>query len=100
MDLQLQPFSSINLDDPFFDSLKASYPEFVQWYSKKAVQGAEAYVFHDDQGLVTDFKDEADFLDYTQYSVFTTECSLLQLSDDLFNNIIALGKANERYFVD
>lgn len=55
MDLQLQPFSSINLDDPFFDSLKASYPEFVQWYSKKAVQGAEAYVFHDDQGLVTDF---------------------------------------------
>ena len=25
MDLQLQPFSKINLADPFFDSLKAAY---------------------------------------------------------------------------
>lgn len=55
MDLQLQPFSKINLADPFFDSLKAAYPEFSVWYNKKAKQGAEAYVFYNDQGLVADF---------------------------------------------
>ena len=55
MDLELQPFSKINLADPFFDSLKAAYPEFSVWYTKKAQQGAEAYVFYNDQGLVADF---------------------------------------------
>ena len=55
MDLQLQPFSKINLADPFFDSLKAAYPEFVTWYNKKAAQGAMAYVFYFDDGCVADF---------------------------------------------
>ena len=55
MDLQLQPFRNINLADHFFDSLKAAYPEFSDWYNKKAAQGAQAYVFHNDEGLVTDF---------------------------------------------
>ena len=55
MDLQLQPFATINLADPFFDSLKAAYPEFSEWYNRKAAQGAEAYVFHDASGRVADF---------------------------------------------
>jgi hypothetical protein len=55
MDLQLQPFATINLADPFFDSLKAAYPEFSEWYNRKAAQGAEAYVFHDANGRVADF---------------------------------------------
>lgn len=55
MDLLLQPFSKINLADPFFDSLKAAYPEFVTWYNKKANQGAMAYVFYFDDGRVKDF---------------------------------------------
>jgi len=55
MDLQLQPFSNINLEDSFFDSLKEAYPEFCEWYAKKATQGAQAYVFHNEQGQVTDF---------------------------------------------
>lgn len=37
MDLELRPFSAINLADEFFDSLKAAYPEFSVWYAKKAV---------------------------------------------------------------
>ena len=37
MDLQLQPFSAINLADSFFDSLKEAYPEFSVWYNKKAI---------------------------------------------------------------
>ena len=45
MDLQLQPFGEINLADPFFDSLKAAYPEFSVWYAKKAAAVlAVAYV--------------------------------------------------------
>lgn len=55
MDLQLRPFSTINLSDPFFDSLKVSYPEFSEWFKKKANQGAMAYVFYFDDGRVADF---------------------------------------------
>lgn len=55
MDIQLAPFKDIDLADSFFDSLKAAYPEFSEWYTKKAAQGAEAYVFHDAEGHVSDF---------------------------------------------
>ena len=55
MDLQLQPFGEINLADPFFDSLKAAYPEFEQWYAKKAAAGEKAYVFFFEDGRVADF---------------------------------------------
>lgn len=55
MDIQLQPFSAINLGDPFFDSLKEAYPDFSAWYNRKAAEGTLAYVFHDGDGRVTDF---------------------------------------------
>ena len=55
MDLQLQPFGEINLSDPFFDSLKAAYPEFSAWYNKKAAAGEQAYVFFFGDGRVADF---------------------------------------------
>ena len=48
-------FSEIDLNDPFFDSLKADYPGtssstgFVQWFTKKAADGKRALVFEDDQ---------------------------------------------------
>lgn len=40
----LEPFANINLDDPFFDSLKADYPEFESWFNKKSETGNKAYV--------------------------------------------------------
>lgn len=55
MDLQLELFSKINLEDPFFDSLKAAYPDFEQWFAKKAAAGEQAYVFHNHSGAVKDF---------------------------------------------
>ncbi len=55
MDLELRPFSSISLADKFFDSLKAAYPEFSDWYNRKAAEGALAYVFHNHSGEVKDF---------------------------------------------
>ena len=51
MDLQVQRFSDIDLNDSFFDSLRASYPEFDEWYNKKAAAGATAYCYYVDNEL-------------------------------------------------
>ncbi len=50
-------FADINLDDPFFDSLKRAYPGnenstgFIEWFRRKAGEGKKALVFEDDQGI-------------------------------------------------
>lgn len=50
-------FADINLDDPFFDSLKTDYPGsanstgFVEWFNKKAADGKRALVFEDEHGV-------------------------------------------------
>lgn len=50
-------FSEININDPFFDSLKQDYPGtsastgFNEWFEKKARCGAYALVFEDEQGI-------------------------------------------------
>lgn len=54
MDLQIERFSDINLENPFFDSLRASYPEFDEWYLKKAAAGATAYCYYI-EGELKDF---------------------------------------------
>ena len=67
----LKSFSDINLEDPFFDSLKADYPGtanstgFEKWFYKKASQGERALVFEDDMGLgaFIVLKDEEDVLE-------------------------------------
>ena len=51
MDLQIQRFSDIDLNDSFFDSLRASYPEFNEWYNKKAAAGTTAYCYYVDNEL-------------------------------------------------
>lgn len=53
----LKKFAEIQLDDPFFDSLKADYPGtpnstgFVDWFKKKSADGATALVFEDQVGV-------------------------------------------------
>jgi hypothetical protein len=39
--------STLTLKDPFFDSLKADYKEFEQWFNKKAVAKESAYATYD-----------------------------------------------------
>ncbi len=39
---KLKQFSEINLNDPFFDSLKKSYPEFIDWWNKKCANDIRA----------------------------------------------------------
>ena len=48
-----RPFSEVNLDDPFFDSLKNSYNDFSNWFKKKANE--PAYVGYNDSGEVKAF---------------------------------------------
>lgn len=45
--IQQLPFSEVNLDDPFFDSLKYSYLGFDEWFSRKATGGESAYFAFD-----------------------------------------------------
>ena len=50
-------FADINLDDPFFDSLKADYPGsanstgFVEWFQRKARENKKALVYEDEIGV-------------------------------------------------
>lgn len=53
----LKKFADIDIDDVFFDSLKADYPGtanstgFIVWFKKKSDEGATALVFEDDEGM-------------------------------------------------
>lgn len=53
--LKLEYFSKINLDDPFFDSLKSDYKEFPNWFSKKREEGESAFIFINNKGLLDGF---------------------------------------------
>ncbi len=53
----LKKFADINLNDHFFDELKADYPGndnstgFAEWFRKKASANSTVLVFDDDEGL-------------------------------------------------
>ena len=53
--LKLEYFSNINLNDPFFDSLKSDYKEFSDWFNKKQEKNECAFIFINDQGLLDGF---------------------------------------------
>lgn len=54
---ELQRFSTIDINDTFFDSLKSDYHAdennigFLNWFKKKSDNGSTALVFNDEQGL-------------------------------------------------
>ncbi|KRF53826.1 acetyltransferase [Bacillus sp. Soil531] len=47
--LNYEYFKNINLEDPFFDSLKKDYKEFENWFQKK--QEEKAYYFENEKGI-------------------------------------------------
>jgi hypothetical protein len=51
--LRIEKFADVNLDDPFFDTLKASYKEFSDWFRRKAE--SEALVLYNDNGGIEGF---------------------------------------------
>ncbi|WOC32350.1 MULTISPECIES: GNAT family N-acetyltransferase [Caproicibacterium] len=44
-------FSQINLNDPFFSSLKSDYSDFSSWFNRKANEHRPALVFYDENGI-------------------------------------------------
>lgn len=50
----VKSFSEIDLADDFFGSLKIDYPEFTEWFNKKAAVGEVATVYLED-GKIKDF---------------------------------------------
>jgi len=48
---QWKKFRDVDLQDPFFDSLKRDYPEFCDWFTKKSITGEETLVYNDDIGI-------------------------------------------------
>lgn len=53
--MEILSFGEINLQDPFFDSLKDGYEEFEDWYNKKAEENKKAIVHFDENGQVEGF---------------------------------------------
>ncbi|EEX49576.1 GNAT family N-acetyltransferase [Pasteurella dagmatis] len=51
--LKVVLFSDVNLDDPFFDSLKKDYKEFSNWFRTKSNE--RAYVLYNDNNLIEGF---------------------------------------------
>lgn len=43
-DIKLVKFKDLDLNDPFFDSLRTDYKGFDDWFNKKAHQNAKAFV--------------------------------------------------------
>ena len=50
--LKVTPFANINLRDPFFDSLRANYEGFDDWFRRKASAGEVALVYYDGATLL------------------------------------------------
>ena len=48
---QWKKFKEIDLQDPFFDSLKSDYAEFSEWFALKQIEEGETLVYYDDFGL-------------------------------------------------
>ena len=43
--------SELDINDSFFNSLKEDYPEFEEWYNRKANEGKQAFAYIDDNGI-------------------------------------------------
>lgn len=50
--LKVTPFANIALEDPFFDSLRANYESFDDWFRRKASAGEVALVYYDGATLL------------------------------------------------
>ncbi|WP_187647749.1 N-acetyltransferase [Nitrosophilus labii] len=53
--IEVKKFSEIDLNDPFFDSLKRDYSDFPEWFKRKAKEGAKAFILNRDDGSLQAF---------------------------------------------
>ncbi|MFZ3171816.1 MAG: hypothetical protein WA118_07545 [Carboxydocellales bacterium] len=80
-------FSECDINDTFFDSLKEDYPEFEDWFRKKAAEDKEAFVFSDEAGLGAfvclkpDDNEPIELMDRTLPAAKRFKISTLKLAD-------------------
>lgn len=56
MDIQIEKFKDIDVNESFFDSLRASYRSFNVWFKKKSDADESAFVYRNpENGLILDF---------------------------------------------
>ena len=53
MSFEIRKFKDINLNDPFFNSLKDDYKEFTEWFNKKSENWA--FIHFDETGVLNGF---------------------------------------------
>ena len=53
--IKLVKFKSLNLEDPFFDSLRDDYEGFNDWFKRKALSDSNAYVLFKSDGMLQAF---------------------------------------------
>ena len=71
----------IDVNDPFFDSLKTDYPDYTKWFSKKKKQGANAYVTVNKRHITSllMIKVENEEEDYGNFSKEMKKCRRLKI---------------------
>ena len=82
--LKLEYFSNINLNDPFFDSLKSDYMEFPDWFKRKAEKNEYAYVLYNYNSIdgFLYLKQENEILDIVPQIY---NCNILKVGTFKFN---------------
>lgn len=53
--MEYKLFRDVNIYDPFFDSLKSAYAEFIIWFARKSNAGEKAFVDYDESGNLQAF---------------------------------------------
>lgn len=79
---KLKPFSEINLNDSFFDSLKESYVGFINWWNKKCANNIKARMVCYNQDKIVGFlhlKIE-NFCDYQENCIFSNKDNCIKIS--------------------
>lgn len=78
--IKLVKFKDLNLEDPFFDSLRDDYEGFNDWFERKALSDSNAYVLFKSDGMLQAFlylKQEKD--EDTTISPSLPQCNKLKV---------------------
>lgn len=88
-------FNQIKINDPFFDTLKADYPEFPEWFDKKSNANEKAFIYQVNSQIkaflyLKDEYEEIELTDKTLPKKKRLKIGTLKLSQD--NRGLRLGE--------
>lgn len=85
-------FDKINLNDPFFNSLKGDYPLFEKWFNKKSIENKSAFILEDngikgflflkkEEGLIEDVTPSLDAKKWLKVGTFKIDAHGTKLGE-------------------